>query len=56
MTQKYSWEATAGISEFMALLAINTQRAKALDAEHIIDTFTINHNNRHIVLIWDLKW
>ncbi len=35
----------------LALLAINTRRAKALEVQRIIDAFAVNHNNRRIVLV-----
>ena len=35
----------------LAILAINTRRAKALDVQRIIDVFSVNHNNRRIVII-----
>ncbi len=35
----------------LALLAINTRRAKALEVQRIIDAFAVNHNNRCIVLV-----
>lgn len=35
----------------LALLAINSRRAKALDVQDIIDSFAMNHNNRRIILL-----
>lgn len=35
----------------LALLAINSDRTRALDQEKIIDVFALNHHNRRIVLL-----
>lgn len=42
-----------GRTSDLALLAINPLRARAwaLDSDSVIDAFTLNHNNRRIVLL-----
>ena len=35
----------------LGVLAINSERARALDCQEIIDAFAVNHNNRRIVLL-----